>query len=89
MLLAALGLYPEAQTWIIVGVVSAWLIYAAYGMPYLLLGMNAKEVLFSLVRVVAMFVGFILCAGGRNGRIAELLLHAFADSCSLRRPAFV
>ena len=56
VLLASLGLYPDVQTWSIVGLLLLWLCYAAYGLPYLLLGLNMKELLFSLIRVVAMFV---------------------------------
>lgn len=56
MLLASLGLYPDAQTWSIAVLLVLWLGYAAYGLPYLLLGMNAKEVVFSVIRVAAMFV---------------------------------
>ena len=32
------------------------MVYALLGLPYLLIGMNVKEVVFSIIRVVAMFM---------------------------------
>ena len=53
---ASLGLNPEVQTWCLAVLLLVWMVYALLGLPYLLIGMNVKEVVFSIIRVVAMFV---------------------------------
>ena len=61
VLFASLGLYPEAQTWCLTALLFVWMGYALVGLPYLLIGMNVKEVRSRVGGSVAVGDGAIFC----------------------------
>jgi len=55
-ILSSMALFPETQIYLLCLVMLGWSIYVIVGLPYLLIGRNLRELVFSTFRVVAFFV---------------------------------